>query len=412
MSLSFYGKIVLKVLKCEDRVSLGDPVCLIAGLCLVIAAALPLQNHVSNYPLLFVMYYAGLLGFILGFALLRVKELLKKKLTLEEVEKLLKNRDSLCAAMVFGLFFSFFYSMAFKYGKLSIPLGGPTDYHIWGANVDVFLGHVSDKAMELSGRFYLSRDYEIGTLITLGFLSVAKGMTGLEALPSISILMYSLLGAGIFKLVKRVTGSSFWMGILISFGVLSGYLFNVVLLMGSYAQFIGTISYLAAVFGLFNCVNTEKSFREKLIPIVFPFLLLSICYTGVLIVFYSFFYLIGFIYALFLVREGLNTIVYRIKEVSKLMFPAVVAGILPFFVFLWIPYLMIQRFMALKGHIVEGLTLPNFNTFVFSGFPGFSLPLVFTDFKMSVFTFTVLIAVTLALFRLSWKTSDNAKRPL
>jgi hypothetical protein len=427
LSLSFYGRNFLKLIKVKEKTYEGEALPLSVAFVLITAAAYLLEGLLSLRLLLFWIFYLGVLGFITELSLKAIRVFLKEKNKKEWLKEGLLKRDSLIASLIIALLFSIFYLAIFSSPKLSPWLGGNLDYNVWFFITDITLGNVDKTVFEFQGLSLNKLFYDcFGVYVTLGYLSAALGKSAFMSAAYCPIILATWLGVCLYSLVKSVLKSGFWPSLLLSLGVMGGFFFNYIVFMGFFGQLFGTAGFLTALStALKNDIedkgedkredkgkdkreNKGDGLREKTLKILFPLVMILFFYPGPLPVFYCFFYLTLLFYILpsFLAYKGPF---FGGDSPVKKLYPGILAGILSLSLFPAESYFCYMRITQVATQTL-GWALPNLSAFLFSGFPGYAWALIYPGKIGLTVSYSVLFILLGTLFALTLKRKREPEK--
>jgi hypothetical protein len=265
MSLGFWGRLVLRVLKAKTRPGYGEPLTVAAGLALFLFMAQVLGPYLKHYGMLIKIYFfTGLFCAIVEAILYLRKYKLNKLAETKTLKEILFNNDILIITMILSLIIALLYSAIWPSGKIEHWMNNGSDFYIWILSADYHLGNLDIQKLTITPQFYKLVYDSIGTHLIIALMAVVNVKNAFESAPYCVVTLLTWLGTFIYYILNKKINYNFKYSIII-IGVLTSQLPNYLMIFGQFGHAIFIIMFLAVVCQIGS--NTNNLYTNKTILI-------------------------------------------------------------------------------------------------------------------------------------------------
>jgi hypothetical protein len=315
LAVSFWGKLLLRLVIKRDIFSYGSPLPIIA--CLSILALISRYIHYitqSFEKLYIILFIIGAIGVIIQISIYIIniykiynKDNDKNKDKYNDNVKFnYKNNFINCliinnSLMFVGIFicavYSTYFSLLWPSGTLEPWLSINVDYFNWILLAEYWRGHIDLSLLSVADINKWIFD-SFGTHVIFGFFAAVKGGPTYLSAPYFIVTIISWIGICVYKLVREIFDLPIILVLFITLSLLFGNFFNFISLNGQFGH-------LVALFGFLTCLdiifseNRKNSDIEDYVKLFFAILFLFVCYQAVFIVFITMVFLADFLLKLF-----------------------------------------------------------------------------------------------------------------
>jgi hypothetical protein len=369
ISSSFWGKVILKVLKLNDKYKNGELLPLISGFALMMALGQYIYEYVDNYLIfLNIFYYIGLGGCAIYNFNIFSKYIKNYKYNKINIYLIILKYDNLIILILSYVIIAFIYSKAMPTGKLSPWINLGADFYSWIFISEYYLGFINTINLELLPNFYKIAQYNLGVYLLIDLISIISGYTPMNAAPIIVTILLALISASIYTLVKLIFKFNQIISFIISLGVTISPFMNYIAINGLFGQLIGVLGFLVGIEQIIK-IAPKIDNNIKVIKILFyPLLLIFLAYESSFILYFG---LILILFGLILIFNNRDSKQFIVRINIAIKTCSVVFIVISFFFIILMPgvaYHLIMRSLEVINQ-KEGWPLPFLQPWLFLGLP-------------------------------------------